>query len=72
VEPQTGNVGSPSMDKDALLSFGLPGVDVAGARDGFWDCLRFGWLYMAAKPSHVWADVDWLACSLHCPMVFSR
>jgi hypothetical protein len=28
-------------------------------------------LYLAAKPSHVGADVDGLACSLHRPMACS-
>jgi hypothetical protein len=34
VGPQTGNVGSPSLDKDAWPSSVLLGVNVAGARDG--------------------------------------
>jgi hypothetical protein len=29
-------------------------------------------LYLVAKPSHVGADVDGLACSLHHPTVCSR
>jgi hypothetical protein len=29
-------------------------------------------LYLVAKPSHVGADVDVLAYSLHCPMACSR
>jgi hypothetical protein len=34
MEPQTGDVDSPSLDKDAWLPSGLPGVAVAGARGG--------------------------------------
>jgi hypothetical protein len=69
VGPQTGNIGSPSLDKDARLSSRLPGVDVVGARDSSWSCLHFIWLYLAAKPSHLGSDMDGLACSLHRPMV---
>jgi hypothetical protein len=69
VGPQTGNIDSPSLDKDAWLSSRLPGVDVVGDRDSSWSCLRFIWLYLAAKPSHLGSDMDGLACSLHRPMV---
>jgi hypothetical protein len=67
VGSQTGNVGSPSLDKDVRLSSGLPGIDVVGARDGSWSCLCFTCLYLAAKPSHVGVDLDGLACFLHRP-----
>jgi hypothetical protein len=55
-----------SLDKDAWLSARLLGVDVTGARDGSWSCLC-----LAAMPSHMGADVDGLACFLHCPTVCS-
>jgi hypothetical protein len=29
-------------------------------------------LYFVAKPSHVEADMEGLACSLHCPMVYNH
>jgi hypothetical protein len=69
--PQMGNVNSPSLDKDAWLPAGPPCADVVGARDGSWSHICFIWLCLAAKPSHVGADMDELACFLHHPMVCS-
>jgi hypothetical protein len=69
VGPQAGNVDSPRLDKDAQLSSWLPGIDVAGARDGSWGCLHLALLYLTAKPSHARADADGLACPLHSPIV---
>jgi hypothetical protein len=71
VGPQIGYVSSPSIDKDARLSFGLLGGDMMGSWDGSWSRLWFAWLYLVAKHSHVEADVDGLACFLHYPMVYS-
>jgi hypothetical protein len=70
VGPQTGNVSSSSLDKDARLSSWLPGVDVAGAWNGTRGRFCFIWLYLFAKPSHVGVDVDKLAYLLHRPMVY--
>jgi hypothetical protein len=70
MEPQTRNVGSPSLDKDVRLSSGLPGIDVVGARDGTWSRLCFAWFYLAVKSSHMGADVDGLAFLLHRPMAY--
>jgi hypothetical protein len=36
VVPQTRNIGSSRLDKDARLSSALLGIDVAGARYGSW------------------------------------
>jgi hypothetical protein len=47
----------------------FPGAEVAGVQDGSWSRHCFAWLYLAAKPSHMGADVDGLACLLHCPAV---
>jgi hypothetical protein len=47
----------------------LLGIDVAGAQEGSWGCLSVTSLYLNAKPSHVGADVDELACHLHHPAV---
>jgi hypothetical protein len=58
------------LDKDVWLPSGLLGVDVAGAQDVSWSCICFVWLCLAAKPSHVGADVDRLACFLHRPTVY--
>jgi hypothetical protein len=69
VGPQTGDVGALSMDNDARLSSWLPGIDVASSRGGSWVRLHFALLYLAAKPSHMRADVDGLACLLHHPTV---
>jgi hypothetical protein len=55
---QSGNVGSPSLDKDSRLSSQLSGADVAGGQDGSWGCLYFALLYLDTKPSHVGAEVD--------------
>jgi hypothetical protein len=44
---------------------------VEGAWDGSWSC-HLAILYLAAKPSHMGANVDGLACSLHRPMVYSH
>jgi hypothetical protein len=41
---------------------------VAGARDGFWGGHDLTLLRLAAKISHVRADVDGLACCLHRPI----
>jgi hypothetical protein len=70
VRPQTRNVGSPRLDKDALLSSWFPGIDVVGVRDDSWGCHCFAWLYLAAKPSNMGADVDGLACFLYRLMVY--
>jgi hypothetical protein len=43
---------------------------MAGAQDGSWSCRCFTWPFLAAKPSHVGADVDGLACFLHRPTVY--
>jgi hypothetical protein len=67
--PQTGNVGSTSLDKDAWFPAVLPGANVSGARDGSWSFLCFIWLCFAAKPSHMGADVDGLASFLHYLMI---
>jgi hypothetical protein len=67
--PQTKNVGSPSLNKDARLSSEPLGVDMADGRDGSWNRLCFTWLYFAAKHSHVGVDVDRVACFLHHPTV---
>jgi hypothetical protein len=69
--PQTGYVGSPSLDKDVQLSFGLLGSNMAGSQDGSWSLYYFAWLYLDAKPSHVRTDVDGLACFLHCTMAYN-
>jgi hypothetical protein len=45
----------------------LPGIDVIGARDSSWDFHHLILLRMAAKPSHMGADVDGLDCHLHQP-----
>jgi hypothetical protein len=47
----------------------FPSTEVEGARDSSWRHHCFTQLYLAAKPSHMGDDVDWLACSLHCPTV---
>jgi hypothetical protein len=70
VGPQTGNVGSPSLDKDAWPPSGLLDANVEGARDGSWSCLCFIWICFTAKPSLVGANVDGLACFLHHRMVY--
>jgi hypothetical protein len=49
----------------ARLSSWLPGVNVAGALDGFWGCHRLALLCLVAKPSHVGVDVDGLAYRLY-------
>jgi hypothetical protein len=67
--PQTGNVSSSSLDKDAWPPSGLPGTDVVGAQDGSWNRLCFIWHCLAAKPPHMGTDVDGLACYLHHPMI---
>jgi hypothetical protein len=69
VRPQAGDVSSQSLDKDARLSSQFLGVNVASARDGPWGCLQFTLLYFAAKPTHVGANVDGLACLLHRPTI---
>jgi hypothetical protein len=38
----------------------------------FMEPLCLAWLYLAAKPCHVGADVDRLAYPLHCPMTCDR
>jgi hypothetical protein len=48
----------------------FPDPEVDDAQNGSWRCYRFPRLYMAARPSHVRADVDGLACPLHRPMVY--
>jgi hypothetical protein len=53
VVPQTGNVSSLSLDKDARLSSGLLGVNVAGAWDDSWSRFCFVGLCFTAKPSHM-------------------
>jgi hypothetical protein len=70
VEPQTGNVGSSILDKDAWLLAGLPDTKVAGARDSSWSLLCIIWLCLAAKPFDMGVDVDGLACFLHHPTVY--
>jgi hypothetical protein len=49
----------------ARLSSWLSGVDMAGAWDDFWGCHHLALLHLAAKLSHVGADVDGLDCRLH-------
>jgi hypothetical protein len=65
---QAGEVGLLSLDKNARLSYWLPGNDAAGARDGSWVCLCFTLFYLDAKPSHMGVYVDRPACRLHWPM----
>jgi hypothetical protein len=36
------------------------------------DVASWRWLYLSAKPSHVWVNVDGLACPLYHPMAYSR
>jgi hypothetical protein len=45
-------------NKNARPSSRHPVIDVAHARDGSWGLLRFAWLYLAAIPSDVGANVD--------------
>jgi hypothetical protein len=52
----------------ARLSSRLPGVDLAGAQDGFWGWCHLALLRLVAKPSHVRVDVDELAYRLRYPM----
>jgi hypothetical protein len=49
----------------------LPGTEVAYAQDDSWSCRFLIYLYVAAKPSHMGADVNGLTCCLHFPMVCS-
>jgi hypothetical protein len=58
-----------SLEKAARLSPWFLGVDVASAQDGLWGCHHLALLYLPTKYSHVGADVDRLACHLHCPMI---
>jgi hypothetical protein len=67
--PQTGNINSSSSDKDAGLPTVLLGTDVMGARDVSWSHLCFIWLCLAAKPSHMGANVDRLAYFQHHPAI---
>jgi hypothetical protein len=52
VGPQTRNVVSLSMEKDAWLPVGLTGADVIGAWDGSCSHICFIWLSLATKSSH--------------------
>jgi hypothetical protein len=68
VGPDAENIGWWSTLLAARLSSWLLGIDVVGARDGFWCGYRLTLLHLVAKLSHVGADVDGLACCLHCPV----
>jgi hypothetical protein len=65
VGPQTGSISSQSLDKVAWLSSPLMGADVASTQDDCWSVHRLSSACLAAKPSHVRADVDGLACRVH-------
>jgi hypothetical protein len=67
--PHAGDISLSSLDKDVRLSSWLPDVDVAGAQHSSWGHLCFTWLYMAAKLSHVEADVNRLAFPPHHPTI---
>jgi hypothetical protein len=41
---------------------------MADARDGSWGGNRLALLLLFVKISHVWVDVNWLACHLYRPM----
>jgi hypothetical protein len=49
----------------ARLSSWLPGIEVADAWDCFWGRHHLALLRLVAKPSHVGASVDGLACRLY-------
>jgi hypothetical protein len=59
--------GWTGLPKRSLL---LRSAEETGAQDGSWSCCCFTWLYLAAKPSHMGANVARLACLLHRPMVY--
>jgi hypothetical protein len=65
VGPQAGNVDSWSLEKVDRLSSWLPDVDVAGAHDISWGGPHLTSLCLAAKLSHVRADV-WASAALDC------
>jgi hypothetical protein len=68
MRPQDGNTGWWSSLLVARLSYGLPGVDVAGTRGGLrcGHCLSL--LRLVGKLPHVGTDVDGLVDRLHRPM----
>jgi hypothetical protein len=61
-----------SLLQTAQLSSRLPGTNVMGAREGFWDCHWLALVLLVAKPSHMGVDVDGLACRLHRPTTCGR
>jgi hypothetical protein len=48
-----------SLLQFARLSSRLPGADVMGVRDGFWDCRHLALLHLVAKPSHAVCYCGW-------------
>jgi hypothetical protein len=48
---------------------GVLGAEVDNARDVSWRRCFTAWLFLAAEPTHVGVDVDWLAYqALSCPI----
>jgi hypothetical protein len=60
-----------SPEKAARPSSWFPGIDVAGAHDGFLGCHHLALLRLVGKLSHVGGDVEGLACRRHRPTICS-